>query len=122
MSIEKLIQENTAALRALTEVLAKLTHPAVAIGNPADITGTPDGRLPDGGYSAPPEKATKAAVEPTKELVYADIQKPFLKLVGKSRDKAVAYLKGRGWKTLQEAKPATFAEVLAEINALLGEG
>lgn len=104
MSLELAVKENTAAIRALIAVMAAA---GTATCSQEAVAETPVAEDPQ------PEALPV-------ELVYADIQKPFLKLVQKSREDAVALLEGFKFKTLKDAKPAQFAAVLEKIEAALG--
>lgn len=107
MSLEKAIQENTEAVRALIAVMQGNTKQAPAEVAPARAT---------------PVAAPAAPAETPPALSYADVQKPFLKLVSANRDAALALLAEMEVKSLKgiEDKPATFSDVLARIEAAMG--
>ena len=99
MSLEHELQQNTEALNRLADVIRA-----------ARLAGCSSEE------STPPPSAP--AAESPSELTYADIQKPFLKLVQRDRAKAVALLAELGVPTLKaiEGKPELFATVLEKIN------
>lgn len=111
MSLEQALQQNTEALNRLADVIRAAGLATCATEHPQE-------------KSAPsPPAATKVAKEEAaaafpSELTYADIQKPFLKLVNANRDKAVALLAELGAPTLQtfKDKPEKFASILAKIQ------
>ena len=73
------------------------------------------------------EKAAAPAQTPDKEpaktsakaLTYDDVKLPFLALVKKNRDAALAVLKPFGLDSLKPAKPEQFAAILAALNSAL---
>lgn len=106
MSLEQALKENT---EAITRLIAAI--------NAAGVTTC--AQEP----AAQPSVTTLPVVDaPLPRLAYADIQKPFLKLVNANRDKAVALLAELGVPSLKaiEGKPELFASVLAKIEAAHG--
>ena len=108
MSLEKAILENTETLKQLIAVIEAAGAVGVQGSNKAKVEHPV-------GKNAAPEKAKPAAPA---ALVYADIQKPFLKLVQTNRDAAVALLAELGAPSLKafEGQPEKFAEILAAIK------
>jgi len=109
MSLEDTIKENTQAVRELIAALK-------AQGN------TPCQVPPED--KAPPVKEESKEEEPKEERSYAYIQKPFLKLVHKNREAALALLRELGvpeGKKLDvfENKPEEFDRILALIEEKL---
>ena len=93
MSIEKLIEANTAALTALNETFSKMSStgakPAAPAGKPAAASG----------------------------LTYDDIKTPFLALCkSHGADAGRAVCKEFGHENLKTVKPEQFAAVLAAIK------
>lgn len=115
MSLEQALQENTEAIARLIAVInaAGITTCAQESGAKKSAATQP--------AATKAVKAETAAASPS-ELKYADIQKPFLKLVNKNRDKAVALLAELGVPSLKaiEGKPELFADVLTKIGAANG--
>ena len=70
-----------------------------------------------------PAKTEPAKTEPAKTsakaLTYDDVKVPFLALVKKNRDLALATLKPFGLDSLKPAKPEQFAAILAALNSAL---
>lgn len=112
MSLEQALQENT---EAITRLIAAINGAGIA----TCAQEVPDTKKPVSTQPAATKavKAETAAASPS-ELKYADIQKPFLKLVNANRDKAVALLAELGVPSLKaiEGKPELFADVLAKIQ------
>ena len=106
MSLEKAILENTETLNRLIAVIEAAGAVGVQGSNKAKVEH-PVAKTP-----APAAPAAPAA------LVYADIQKPFLKLVQTNRDAAVALLAELGAPSLKafEGQPEKFAEILVAIK------
>ena len=61
------------------------------------------------------------AEAPAKALTYDDVKVPFLALVKKNRDLALATLKPFGLDSLKPAKPEQFAAILAALNNALAQ-
>jgi len=98
VSIEKLIEANTAALIALNETFTKMA------GNAKD-------RQP----SSPP--AAPGAAKKANGLTYEDIKVPFLALCkSHGADVGRAVCKQFGHENLKTVKPEQFADVLAAIK------
>lgn len=94
MSIEKLIEANTAALIALNETFSKMSTGSTAAGKPA---------------------ASKPAA--AGGLTYDDIKTPFLALCkSHGADAGRAVCKEFGHENLKTVKPEQFAAVLAAIK------
>lgn len=108
MTIEAKIEALTAALIANTAALtgakpAKSVSPSVDAAAPAAPVKAP----------TPPKANAKA-------LTYDDVKVPFLALVKKDRDLALATLKPFGLDSLKPAKPEQFADILAALTKALG--
>ena len=58
-------------------------------------------------------------VAPPPALIYEDVKVPFLALVKKNRDLALAVLKDFGLDSLKAAKPEQFATILTALNNAL---
>lgn len=85
MSIEKDLQDLTAAVKALAAAIS---------GTKAAVAANPAG---EAGKASKPPKADAPAPEPTKvegpkALTYADVRKPFLALYAKDQDAAIGAL------------------------------
>ena len=111
MSLEKAILENTETLKQLIAVIEAAGAVGVQGSNKAKVEH-PVAKTP-----APEKAKVEKPAEPA-ALVYADIQKPFLKLVQTNRDAAVALLAELGAPSLKafEGQPEKFAEILAAIK------
>ena len=100
---------------------AKLDALTAAISG---LTAAMTSKQPDTGAKTAPVAAvepTKTTATPpaTKTLTYDDIKVPFLALVKKNRDAALAALKPFGLDSLKPAKPEQFAAILAALNSAL---
>lgn len=113
MSLEQALQQNTEALNRLAGAIRAAGLATCAVEDTADVKKSATTQAPP----APPAKE-KGAEASRSELVYADIQKPFLKLVTADRAKAVALLSELGVPSLKaiEDTPECFADVLAKIQ------
>lgn len=108
-----------AKLDALTAAVIGLT---AAIQGSAKIGVSPsiDAAAPKEPMKAPKAAAAKTpepAKDAAKALTYDDVKTPFLDLVRKNRDLALATLKPFGLDSLKPAKPEQFAAILAALNA-----
>jgi len=130
MSLEKALEANTAAVLALTEALSKFTPGATYVAK-GEVQPTP--KKQEEKASAPskakvaPVAGTPAstAAEPdaaTSTLTYDDIKVPFLNLAKTDLAAAQALIAGFGFKTLKDAKPEQYAEILAKLTANSEEG
>ena len=117
MAIEAKIDELIAALDRNTAARsAGKTEPAK---EPAKAAAkTPAALIAETAAKPAPEVQAKAA-EPAKALTYDDVKVPFLALVKKNRDLALATLKPFGLDSLKPAKPEQFAAILAALNNAL---
>lgn len=127
MSLEVKLEALTAAVDNLTGAIVA-AH-ATTLGTPAtkpakSVSPSVDAAAPAAPMKAPAaaEKAptaAPAAAAPTKALTYDDVKVPFLALVKKNRDLALATLKPFGLDSLKPAKPEQFAAILAALNNAL---
>lgn len=105
MSIEKIIEANTAALIALTAALDQIVTVKLS------PTGQPKTPAPvaAGAPAAKPE--TPGA------LTFEALKQHFLKLVAANRPAAIALLAKFSLKGLSEAKPEAYPQIEAELKA-----
>jgi len=146
MSLEKALEANTAAVLALTEILNTDRAALAAFLKDKPVAFTPIDPSSTCGVTAPKKQEEKAsapskakaapvvetpastAAEPdaaTSTLTYEDIQKPFLAIVKRGPDGLAwgqALIAEFGFKTLKDAKPEQYAEILAKLNANSEEG
>lgn len=117
MTIEARIAELTLAVDHLAAVIQGGAQ--VPASKPAkNVSPSIDKAAPAAPMVAP--AATPAAATPAaKALTYDDIKVPFLALVKKNRDLALATLKPFGLDSLKPAKPEQFAAILEALNAAL---
>lgn len=118
MTIEAKLEALTVAINKLAEAYAgsATTKPAKSVSPSIDAAA------PAAPMKAPAaEKAPTAApaAAPAKALTYDDVKVPFLALVKKNRDLALATLKPFGLDSLKPAKPEQFAAILAALNNAL---
>ena len=121
MSIEAAIQENTAALKLLTEAI----HAGRAAGVAKQTAATP----PAGGAALPPKQAAEAAQrekppapaaqQQQAQPVNYDQMKTAVNALAKAkgRDSVIAALGKFGIAKATEATPEQWPELLAELNA-----
>ena len=115
MSLEQAIQDNTAAIKALTIALgAKVTAPAA----PQEAASSPAPKAQPAGWSA---KAAPSQGEPANTAPdYEKEVKPLvLKLVAKNRATVVALLEEYGVKNAQQIAPEKLAEFRDKIQQAL---
>lgn len=120
MTIEAKLEALTAAVLGLTAAIEGKQISAAAdkvIGaiKPAKVSASIDAAAPAEPMKAP----APAATQPAKALTYDDVKVPFLALVKKNRDLALATLKPFGLDSLKPAKPEQFAAILAALNNAL---
>jgi len=121
MSLEKALEANTAAVLALTEMLAKEVWRAPA---PEVTTKKPQEKAaaPSKATSAPaaetPASTGAAPLAATSTLTYDDIKTPFLELAKRDLEAAKAVLAELKLGTLKDAKPEQYAEILEKLNAI----
>jgi len=135
MSLEKALEANTAAILALTEILN--TNMAAQAAFPKDEPA-PAAKKPEEKASAPskakaapvaktpasskPGPGAETSTSPEPILLYDDIKVPFLNLAKTDLAAAQALIAEFGFKTLKDAKPEQYAEILAKLNANSEEG
>lgn len=127
MTIEAKLEALTAAVLGLTAAVQNAVGNKPIIGaDPAVIASTKPAK--EAAKAAAPAPATPApaatpaaapAAAPAKALTYDDVKVPFLALVKKNRDLALATLKPFGLDSLKPAKPEQFAAILAALNNAL---
>lgn len=135
MSIETLLQENTAAVKALT---LAITAMGSSVGTVAG-TNTPvilsndktEAKTPVETKAEPKPEVKKAATKPkaepakteeetnTGELTYADVSPKLLELAKADRPKVVELLAKFGVAKGSDLKPTQFAAVLEAVEAAL---
>ena len=126
MSLEKALEANTAAVLLLTQALnANRAATPNAESQPA-AKKTEAAAKPSKATSAP-AAATPASTKPepvaaTSTLTYNDIKTPFLDLVKRDLAAAQALIAEFGFKTLKDAKPEQYAEILEKLSANSEEG
>lgn len=125
MTIEARLDALTAAVVGLTAAIQSKGAglPPIVGADPAVIESakkalakptTPPAANPPATPPTPP-----AATAEPKALTYDDVKVPFLALVKKNRDLALATLKPFGLDSLKPAKPEQFAAILAALNNAL---
>ena len=125
MSLEKALEANTAAVLLLTQALnanraatpnaeSQPKKPAAAAA-PSKATSAPAAVAP-ASITPDPVAATSTS------LSYDDIKTPFLDLAKRDLAAAQALIAEFGFKTLKDAKPEQYAEILAKLNAVGEEG
>lgn len=123
MTIEAKLDALTAAINGLTAAVQYAGNKGPIIGaDPAVVASTKTAKeaaKAAAKAAETPAAATPsaAASEPAKALTYDDVKTPFLDLVRKNRDLALATLKTFGLDSLKPAKPEQFAAILAALNA-----
>lgn len=128
MTIEAKLEALTAAVNNLTGAImaahattlgtakpVKSVSPSIDKAAPAAPMTAPATQAPAAGSPA----AIVAEVKAVKSLTYDDVKVPFLALVKKNRDLALATLKPFGLDSLKPAKPEQFAAILAALNNAL---
>lgn len=123
MTIEAKLDALTAAVNGLTAALQAKQGPVLGI-DPAVVASAKKGTAAQPAAPAAEKAATAAAPAApaeAKALTYDDVKVPFLALVKKNRDLALATLKPFGLDSLKPAKPEQFAAILAALNAALAQ-
>ena len=113
MTIEAKLEALTAAVVGLTAAIQGAQ--ATPSTKPAKVSPSIDAAAPATQAPAAPAAVPAAA----KALTYDDVKVPFLALVKKNRDLALATLKPFGLDSLKPAKPEQFAAILAALNNAL---
>lgn len=125
MTIEAKLEALTAAVLGLTAAVQNAVGNKPVIGaDPAVIKSAEEAAKPAAekaatAVPAAAPAAAPAATQPAKALTYDDVKVPFLALVKKNRDLALATLKPFGLDSLKPAKPEQFAAILAALNNAL---
>jgi len=126
MSLEKALEANTAAVLALTEALAQVTAKAlqVATHEPKKLepAAKPSKAAPAPAAEAPASTEAAQPAATSTSLSYDDIKTPFLELAKRDLAAAQALIAEFGFKTLKDAKPEQYAEILEKLNANSEEG
>ena len=136
MSLEKALEANTAAIEALIKINeATSANLIAAIAQFANVKvdAQPTQKKPE--EAAKPSKAAAAptatapahteAAPPaatSTSLSYDDIKKPFLELAKRDLAAAQALIAEFGFKTLKDAKPEQYAEILRALTPDSEEG
>lgn len=120
MTIEAKLEALTAAVLGLTAAIegkqiSAAADKVIAAAKPAKVSASINAAAPAEPMKAPAPAATQLA----KALTYDDVKVPFLALVKKNRDLALATLKPFGLDSLKPAKPEQFAAILAALNNAL---
>lgn len=128
MTIEAKLEALTAAVLGLTAAVQYVAGTKPIIGaDPAVVASTKPAKeaakpaaekAPTAAPAAAPA-APPAPTEAAKALTYDDVKVPFLALVKKNRELALATLKPFGLDSLKPAKPEQFAAILAALNNAL---
>lgn len=101
---------------------AKIDALIIALNlNTAALTGKATPAAQPAKDAAQPAKKAADLAPPAGEVKYDDVKTPFLKLVGKARDAALAILKPYGYENLKVAKPEHFAPILAAVTKALAD-
>lgn len=121
MTIEAKIEALTAAVNNLTGAIAAAhatTLGSDPVAKPARnaAKAVAEHQQPNGAVTATIGAPADIAA---KVLTYEDIKIPFLALVRKNRDQALATLKPFGLESLKPAKPEQFAAILSALNNAL---
>ena len=118
MSLEQALQENTAALLALTATIKAAGLSTSATTEPKTKEEPAKSEVKAEPVKPADPAPANASADPVDALAYADIQKPFLKLVNANKAKAVELLAELGVPTLKEFadKSDRWAEVLKRIQ------
>lgn len=121
MTIEAKLEALTVAINKLAEAYAGMPARIGKSVSPSIDKAAPAAPMtaPAAANKAPTAATTAAATQPTKALTYDDVKVPFLALVKKNRDLALATLKPFGLDSLKPAKPEQFAAILAALNNAL---
>lgn len=124
MSLEAKVEALTAAVLGLTAAMQYAVGTKPIIGadpavKPAKEAAKPTAQAPVTPAPAAAPAPAPAAAQPAKVLTYDDVKVPFLALVKKNRDLALATLKPFGLDSLKPAKPEQFAAILAALNNAL---
>lgn len=124
MTIEAKLDALTAAINGLTAAVQYAVGTKPIIGadpavKPAKEAAKAAAQAPATPAPTAAPAAAPAAAQPAKALTYDDVKVPFLALVKKNRDLALATLKPFGLDSLKPAKPEQFAAILAALNNAL---
>ena len=125
MSLEKALEANTAAVLLLTQALnanraatpnaeSQPAKKPEAAAKPSKATSAPAAVAPASTAPAPPAA--------TSTLTYDDIKTPFLNLATRDLAAAHALIAEFKFKTLKDAKPEQYAEILERLSANSEEG
>jgi len=123
MSLEKVIEENTAAVKELTVALQQFAAGGTGAAAPTAKAEAPAKAATKKAESKPTEKTEEKADEPT-GIPYDDVKAKTLELVkAKGRDTVVETLAkfGKGVKSAQDLKPEQYAEYIAAVDAILND-
>ena len=118
MTIEAKLEALTAAVVGLTAALTAQSGAQAPITKPVKVSPSIDAAKPAEPMKAPATPPA-AAAPAGKALTYDDVKVPFLALVKKNRDLALATLKPFGLDSLKPAKSEQFAAILAALNSAL---
>ena len=126
MSLEKALEANTAAVLALIEAI-KTPITGLVQGESQPAPKKPEAAAaPSKATSAPaavaPASTTPEPVAATSTLTYDDIKTPFLELAKRDLPAAQALIAEFGFKTLKDAKPEQYAEILRALTPDSEEG
>lgn len=114
------LNKNTAALQGAT--VTSVSKNAAKTPEALVKAAAEAAKAPQTEPTAPQTPAPQAPAEqPNKALTYDDVKVPFLALVKKNRDLALATLKPFGLESLKPAKPEQFAAILAALNNALAQ-
>ena len=121
MSLEKALEANTAAVLALSEILNKWVDAAAAEAQPApkkpEAAAKPSKATTAQTAAAPASTTPAPPAATSTSLSYDDIKTPFLELAKRDLAAAQALIAEFGFKTLKDAKPEQYAEILARLSA-----
>ena len=125
MSLEKVIEENTAAVKELTVALQQFA--AGGTGAAAPAAPVAKAETPKTAAKKETPKAEAKAEEKSDEaagIPYDDVKAKTLELVkAKGRDVVVETLAkfGKGVKSAQDLKPEQYADYIAAVDAVLND-
>jgi len=126
MSLEKALEANTAAVQSLDNtilaLLAAMQHKEQPAAKKLDPAAKPSKEKPAPVVGTPASTEAAQPVATSTSLSYDDIKTPFLELAKRDLAAAQALIAEFGFKTLKDAKPDQYAEILEKLNANSEEG
>jgi len=124
MSLEKALEANTAAVQSLDNtilaLLAAMQHKEQPVAKKPDAK--PSKATPAPAAETPASTTPEPDAATSTSLSYDDIKTPFLELAKRDLAAAQALIAEFGFKTLKDAKPEQYAEILEKLSANSEEG